>query len=936
MSAGQYHPNTYKNSKPPPGYIPGLGRGAIGFTTRSDIGPARAAAGAAEKKKKETDYSETNFDKFSGYSEKLFDDTPYDADDQEADRVYAAVEERMDGRRKRQREENLKNAMARYRVTRPRIVDQFVDLKAGLGTVSKEQWMALPDGANFSQRARHKRQQQQNRSGNFAATPVPDSVLNRGAGGAASGTATSISALQQHTGGAATPAAGTSTEMRGLAQARGTVLSLKLAKMGDSVSGQTVVDPKGYLTDLNSIHVDSEAEVGDYKKADLLLHKLIESNPRHAPGWIALARLQKAARKLALARKVIKKGCEACPENEDVWLEAAKLATPDNAAVILANAVRHIPNSVKVWMYASNLETDAEAKKAVLRRALTFIPNSVRLWKAAIQLEDRDDARTMLARAVECVPQSVDMWLALARLETYANAQRVLNAAHVAIPSEPVIWVAAAKLEEAQGHSAKVDKVIAKAVTKLGSSGVHVDREAWLKHAEECEAAGAKLTCSAIVRHTIGLGVEDEDRKRTWLADAAALEARGSMQCARAVYAHTLSVFPKKASIWRAAAALEKAHGTSEALEALLREAVGHCPHAEVLWLMAAKERWLGGDVDTARTILQEAFKANPGSEQVWLAAAKLEWENDRIDGARMLLQRARERAPTPRVWVKSALLERETGHPDRERELLAAATRDHPTAPKLWMMAGQAAEAAGDAKAARTAYQTGLRYCHDAIPLWCLSARLHEAGGQPTRARNVLEMGRVKNPRTPALWLEAVRLERRAGQGRLAETLLAKALQECPTSGLLWAEDIRAATRAGRRRKVEDALHRCGDDPHVVVEVARFFVSLGKYSKARKWFKRAVTLDPDLGDAWAAFYAFELAHGNEEQQSAVADKCEASDPRHGEAWNAVVKRPEHRRKGVKDKLRVVVADQARRAAAEKKAAKARKAAAAAAAATRG
>jgi len=32
-------------------------------------------------------------------------------------------------------------------------------------------------------------------------------------------------------------------------------LSSKLDKMSDSVTGQTVVDPKGYLTDLNSIKV---------------------------------------------------------------------------------------------------------------------------------------------------------------------------------------------------------------------------------------------------------------------------------------------------------------------------------------------------------------------------------------------------------------------------------------------------------------------------------------------------------------------------------------------------------------------------------------------------------------------------------------------------------------------------------------------------------
>ena len=38
---------------PPPNYVPGLGRGATGFTTRSDIGPARmgpdlSAAGQVE------------------------------------------------------------------------------------------------------------------------------------------------------------------------------------------------------------------------------------------------------------------------------------------------------------------------------------------------------------------------------------------------------------------------------------------------------------------------------------------------------------------------------------------------------------------------------------------------------------------------------------------------------------------------------------------------------------------------------------------------------------------------------------------------------------------------------------------------------------------------------------------------------------------------
>jgi len=33
---------------------------------------------------------------------------------------------------------------------------------------------------------------------------------------------------------------------------------------------------------------------------------------------------------------------------------------------------------------------------------------------------------------------------------------------------------------------------------------------------------------------------------------------------------------------------------------------------------------------------------------------------------------------------------------------------------------------------------------------------------------------------------------------------------------------------------------------------------------KAREWFLRTVKIDPDLGDAWAYFYRFELTHGTE------------------------------------------------------------------------
>lgn len=41
-------------------------------------------------------------------------------------------------------------------------------------------------------------------------------------------------------------------------------------------------------------------------------------------------------------------------------------------------------------------------------------------------------------------------------------------------------------------------------------------------------------------------------------------------------------------------------------------------------------------------------------------------------------------------------------------------------------------------------------------------------------------------------------------------------------------------------------------------------FWSERKITKAREWFLRTVKIEPDLGDAWALFYKFELQHGTE------------------------------------------------------------------------
>lgn len=135
----------------------------------------------------------------------------------------------------------------------------------------------------------------------------------------------------------------------------------------------------------------------------------------------------------------------------------------------------------------------------------------------------------------------------------------------------------------------------------------------------------------------------------------------------------------------------------------------------------------------------------------------------------------------------------------------------------------------------------------------------------------------------------------------------MSKALQDCPKSGRLWAENIWMAARPQRKARSVDALKACHNDPYVVVAVAIKFWQDRHISKARTWFTRAVTLDPDVGDFWAQYYLFEVQHGSAEQQEDVLKRCVAAEPHHGEKWISVSKNPVNAHKATEAILKEVV-----------------------------
>ncbi|KAJ5823097.1 RNA-processing protein HAT helix [Penicillium robsamsonii] len=950
----------------PENYVAGLGRGATGFTTRSDLGPARegptpeqiqaaltkraqllgAAAPTAygnttrEKGGKEDDKEEED-ERFQDPDNEvgLFAYGQFDQEDDEADRIYQEVDEKMDKRRRARRlviplpfplrnhlfiglapvvwTEYRHESLATYREARekaeqqeyernnPKIQHQFADLKRTLASVSEEDWANLPEVGDLTGKNRRDKQNARQR---FYA--VPDSVIAGARDSAQYGTTIAEDGTQTNTD-EGEAAEGSMMNFADIGAARDKVLKVRLDQAASAgTSGtSTNIDPKGYLTSLTQTEAKAgEVEVGDIKRVRTLLDSVTKTNPKHAPGWIALARLEELAGRIVAARSLIAKGCELCPKSEDAWLENIRLNEGHNAKVIAANAIKNNDRSTRLWTEAMRLETDTRAKKNVLRQAILHIPQSVQIWKEAVNLEDDPaDARLLLAKAVEIIPLSVELWLALARLETPENAQKVLNAARKAVPTSYEIWIAAARLQEQMGTFAKVN-VMKRAVQSLARENAMLKREEWITEAEKCEAEGAVLTCAGIIQETLGWGLdEDDDRKDIWMDDAKASIARGNYETARAIYAYALRVFVNRRSIWLAAADLERNHGTKEALWQVLEKAVEACPQSEELWLLLAKEKWQSGDIDDARRVLGRAFNQNPNNEDIWLAAVKLEADAKKTDQARELLATARREAGTDRVWTKSVAFERQLGNIDDALDLVNQGLQLFPKADKLWMIKGQIYEAQKKFPQAREAYGTGTRACPKSVALWLLASRLEEKAGAVVRARSVLDKARLAVPKSAELWTESVRVERRANNIAQAKVLMARAIQEVPTSGLLWSESIwHLEPRAQRKARSLEAIKKVENDPILFITVARIFWGERRLEKAMTWFEKAIVSDSDYGDGWAWYYKFLMQHGTEEKRSDVVSKCISMEPKHGEFWQSIAKDPANAYKSTEEILKLV------------------------------
>lgn len=826
----------------PPGYVAGLGRGATGFTTRSDIGPSRPGFD------EEDESGVPSEDGLLGLKSTQKEDI-------EADEIFASIEQRLRKKKKPNPKKNTADEL-------PDPSSHFTDLKPELATVSAAEWLALPEAGDMTRRNKREREIEQN---NRRTYNVSDALIT----GLQNKTKmdTSVNVLDAE------------TDFSTISKARERNLALKL----DSLASQMVQERKSAE---NTIFPEaSDAELSDISKSRAIFRSLCNTEPHNAQHWIAAAQVEVQARRFEAARTLALEGTKRAPKSPEIWLEAANLhaSMPQKAKIIVSQALNAIPTSPELWKKSIDLQQDVFSKKRLVQQALQRCPDDEALWRIAVSFEsNNDEAKRLLDVAVSAVPFSLDLWLALANHEKDSKKKKdVLNRARKAIPGAPEIWIAALRAEEADGPElSRLSAMASKAVRAVSKP-----KDVWL------EALGTEPSKTTIAIVEAVIRVETEllnhlDRLLIWKSDAEVLLEK-CYPHAKVVYECILTEYPTEIPVWRQYLAFLKKHDRKSVYDAY-KDALAKNPDSEELWLRYAKDLWKDGDSDKAREALRTRISHNSTLLTCWSALAKLERESGFGDRAVAVLKEARQAIPKdPRFWYKGVAVYREQDKRQEATELVEEGLNLFPHEPKLYMQKGQILSDGGDETGAIDAFRKGVKACEKNVALWILLSRSYEKSGQFVKARSVLERA-VVTISNPELYAERAGLERRAGNLSEADQAVLQGLKLYPNSAEVWMERLRGVRKRSERKKELMAALKATQHPGIIVEIGRGFYLEGNYEKAKAWFERGIEKDEEWGDAWAWLYWANKKGGLE--ADSVVKRVEECEPKRGWTWTKLRK----------------------------------------------
>lgn len=763
----------------PPGYVAGFGRGATGFTTRSDIGPAREAStakrqGIGANNKPQTSTSkddsddealnEANFDKFEGYRFSLFDKQEYTKEDEEADLIYASLDQEMQDRTKRAKEKKQLE-MVKKQKSQQTIRQQFADCRRELSKMTYEDWISIPEvGDSRNRKQRVARQEK--------ITPLPERLLAYQATRNATNVYVDDVPMDVEDQKPEDKTISSFEERRKkLQESLQTARNIKQPQ-------QEPTNPQELLLQIEELEEQQPRNIKmiDEKSISEQIKTFIKMTKRHPEkslAWVGLTQLLERSGKVKKAREIIHDACKVCPSSE-VWLEMARLHPPSDAKFILLKGCKIRRTSAKLWLKAADFEDDIEEKKKIVLNGLDNVPDSIELRQMAIQLSQGLDLEKLLIDGIKINPNFTEFSIILSKLKPYEESKRIICDAIEKNPSLVNLRIAAARLEESKGDN----KTISAMVEWMLDDLKELDWLELQKEVIECEKEGFQLTSFEIIRHAWKGKLTDDPNPL--LHEANALIEAEAYQSARFIYKLILEdqKFKSMVVVWQSYAEFERMHGNKVTLVNVLREAVQFCKESVGLWLALSDE--LIDNPDESKQVLSQALEANKESEKIVIALVKIELKCKNYNEGRRKLNEARKIADTAQLCLESAHLELSLNNIDEAIESLKLGCEKFKKSSEIFLTYGRALEEKQLYDEAKKQYSIGIKNNPNSAQLYIAIAKLEEKMGSIPRSRSKLQTGLCLMPKNIDLILESARCEVRANNVQGAIRILSKGLREC------------------------------------------------------------------------------------------------------------------------------------------------------------
>lgn len=856
----------FLDQEAPPGYIAGIGRGATGFTTRSDIGNARLPP----QTRLIDDEAEAKFADAEGDESGLLSSViAGNKEDEEADEIYKEIEDRLKKRSKRKialiDDENQSNLQ--------KISNQFVDLKKDLSTITNEEWANLPEVGDLTRRNKRLRVLEQQEQKTYAA---PDSLL---------------SGLKE-----------ASVNISELNSERHKLLGSKIDAVL-SLNDEDSIDTNNYLNEISS-SLSSKINEEDTSKLKTILNSYTKSDPKNPEGWIARARIEELDKKFENAKKLISQGCQNCSKNEDIWLENIRLNRYDlkTCKIIVTEAIKFNTKSLKLWLKAIELENEAFNKKRVIRKAIESIPTNYELWLKSIEFEDlNDDKIKILNKSIEIIPSNEHLWLKLIELQdNYEDSKKVLNRARKALDRKTVsIWIEAIKLESINNNDKiKLNKLIKKMI-----KDVELNNEDLFKISIDLEEKFNNL--SVLIVENILEEFDETELKYNNLVEISENYSK-HLFIYKTVLNFIVLKFPKKTIIWKKLIQLYILNFSKDELYLMFEKIIKTIPKTSIFWLMYSKQIWKSdNDIDKAKEILQRSFEFIPNNADIWLAIIKLETANKNYKKVLELYEEGLIKISNERINYKYITFLRIHDIAKAKIDVDRSISK-FPNCFKLYLQKSQIFEHLNELNESREILSIGLKLLPSEIKLWKELTRIEISLKNFTRARSNLDIAILKNPESDELWLLKLTLELKLNNLNQLPIILNTALQKFPNSSLIWDFNLKyLITKKQRKVAYQDALNATNNDFRILLIIGINFWKDGKISKCKKWFERAIEMNQDYGDSWGWMYNCLLKEDGEDVEEFL-NKFNEVEPRHGDIWCEVSKKLENIDKEPVEILKIV------------------------------